>query len=68
VVGRQERFVVMLPLALKRKLRERAGDEGVTMRALMIRALEGELGVDWAGGSGDGDAVLPGTQRLLGVP
>ena len=50
MVLKQERFVVMLPLGLKRLLRERASDEGVSMRSVLIRALEGELGVGWREG------------------
>lgn len=46
-VLRFERFVVMLPLGLKRALRERARDEGVSMKSVLVRALEGELGCGW---------------------
>jgi hypothetical protein len=57
---KQERFVVMLPLALKRRLKSRAADAGLTMRSFLIWCLEQELGDDW-----DEPAQLPGTQRLL---
>jgi hypothetical protein len=45
VVLRRERFVVMLPLALKVALRGAARERGVSMRRVLVVALERELGV-----------------------
>lgn len=59
---RQERFVVMLPLGLKRALKRYAADKGVPMRTVMIAALESMVGSDWR----EPEDHLPGTQRLLG--
>lgn len=58
----QERYVVMLPKPLKRRLRSRAADEGIPMRSFVIRLLEEELGTDWRAET----ERPPGTQRLLG--
>lgn len=58
----EERYVIMLPKPLKRRLRSRAADEGIPMRTFMIRLLEEELGSDWR----DESSPPPGTQRLIG--
>ena len=58
----QERYVIMLPKPLKRRLRSRAADEGIPMRTFMVRLLEAELGSDWRNES----SQPPGTQRLIG--
>lgn len=57
----QHRFVVMLPMPLKRRLKAAAADRGVPMRTLIIEALEGELGTDWR----EDGKPLPGTQNLF---
>lgn len=58
---KQQRFVVMLPLGLKKRLRTYAADKGVPMRAVMIHALEQVVGEDWD----RGDDPTPGTQALF---
>lgn len=61
---KQQRFVVMIPLGLKKKLRTYAADQGVPMRAVMIHALEQILGTDWR----DPEKPPPGTQVLFDPP
>ena len=61
---KQERVVFVIPTALKRQLKGRAVDLGVSMRLLLIHCIEGEVGDDWR--DEDGQRIsLPGEQRLL---
>ena len=62
--SKQQRYVIMIPVPLKNRLRQRAADLGVSMRTVMLNCLEGELGTEWR------DEVegrlIPGTQSLFG--
>lgn len=62
--SKQQRYVIMIPVPLKNRLRQRAADLGVSMRTVMLHCLEQELGAEWR------DEVegrlIPGTQALFG--
>lgn len=62
---KQERVVFIIPTPLKRRLKARAADLGVSMRLFIIHCLEGELGDGWRLEDGH-RATLPGEQRLIG--
>lgn len=61
---RQQRFVVMLPLGLKKRLKRYAAEKDVPMRTVMIQALEHVLGADREGH----EEMVPGTQRGFEEP
>ena len=58
----QERFVVVLPVALKRRLKDRSRDLGMSMKSLLIFCLEQELGEGWRD---ETTPRLPGEQRIF---
>jgi len=61
---KQERVVFVIPSALKRALKARAADLGVSMRLMLIHCIEQEVGDTWR--NEDGYRItLPGEQRLL---